>query len=67
MYESLETNLDPFSIMQSKYSGTDWTTRLLSIDSYYSIALGNVDMDYTSRFVTDNSSYYEDRLKIGSV
>jgi hypothetical protein len=67
MYESLETTLDPFSIMQINHSDTDWTPRLLSIDSYYNIALGNIDMDYTGRFLTDNSSYYEDRLKIGSI
>jgi hypothetical protein len=67
MYESLETNLDPFSIMQIKYSDTDWTPRLLSIDSYYNIALGGVDMDYNNRFTIGSSSYYEDKLKIGSI
>lgn len=67
MYESLETNLDPFSIMQINHSDTDWTPRLLSIDSYYSIALGGIDMDYNNRFTIGSSSYYEDKLKIGSI
>jgi hypothetical protein len=67
MYESLETNLDPFSIMQINTSTSNYGMSLLSIDSYYSMALGHVDMNYDNRYATGIDGYYDSLLKIGSI
>lgn len=59
-----ERTSDYMFVMDIKHS--EWSSSLLSIDSYYNMALGEVDIDYDSQYTTLYDSYYGDKLQIGS-
>jgi hypothetical protein len=67
MYEELETGLDPYSIMKINTSTSSYIPSLLSADSYYSIALGELDRNYDIRYSTGIDGYYDKKLRIGII